>query len=580
MLAELTVKQFALIEEVRLSLEPGLNILTGETGAGKSILLDALSLILGGRASSDLVRKGADRASIEALFAVSLPSELSELLEEYGIEAEDGQLIVSRELSVSGKNVCRINGRMVTVQMLKLFGQYLIHMHGQHEHQTLSDPREQLALIDAYGGDALLALREETAAAYHEYREAKQRLHAAKVGEQERIQRIDILRFQADEIREAHLRVGEDVDLDDERRRLAHSEKLYAAANNSYERLYAGAGRNASVLDQLNSTINDLEGVTRYDEGLSPVLELVKTALYHVEEAAHTLRSYRDEVEFNPGRLAHIEERLNVLKKLQRKYGESVEDILAHLARVVDQLSGLEHYEENLERLEKDVDRTARRLAKSAVALSKARRSVAQELSEDVMDELAELMMPKVQFAVTFTQIQEQDGLPIGERRVHVSEFGIDRVDFLFSSNPGEPLRPLAKIASGGELSRTMLAIKSILANADNVGTLIFDEVDTGISGRAAQAVAEKLAHIGQTRQVLCVTHLPQVAAMADTHYLIQKQQGERTHTEVFALSADERVQEIARMLSGAELTATTLRHAEEMVEQARVTKLPLVPDV
>jgi DNA repair protein RecN (Recombination protein N) len=576
MLVELHVKNFALIEDVRLSLEPGLNVLTGETGAGKSILLDSLSLILGGRASSDWVRKGTDKATIEALFAVELSPALQELCDEYGLEIEEEEhVLITRELSAGGKNVCRVNGRLVTVQMLRQIGKHLMNMHGQHEHQTLAEAREQLAMLDAYGGEELLALRREVAALYQTYREAKVRLQEAQVGEQERVRKLDILRFQLEEIREANLRPGEDEALEEERRRLAYSEKLFAVAEGSYARLYTGDVRGgSSTLDQLNLTISELEGALRYDEGLGEVLELLRTALYSVEEAARSLRAYRDEIEFNPLRLEQIEERLSVLRRLRKKYGDSIEEILELAEHLQTEYEQLEHYEENLERLQREVERAGAALAKKALLLSKKRRVVGEELALAVTDELTELMMPNVQFAVSFSEIQEQDGLPIGERRVHVSESGIDRVEFLFSPNPGEPLRPLAKIASGGELSRTMLAIKTILADIDDVGTLIFDEVDTGISGRAAQAVAEKLAMIGQKRQVLCVTHLAQVASMADTHYLIEKHQSEHsTRTQVYPLDEPKRVEELARMLSGHELTETTLAHAEEMLGLARVFK-------
>ncbi|MCX7571521.1 DNA repair protein RecN [Tumebacillus sp. DT12] len=575
MLLELYVKNFALIEEIRLSLEEGLNILTGETGAGKSILLDALSLILGGRASSEFVRQGAAKATIEALFAVSTSPDFQELCEDIGIDSEEGSIAIVREISANGKNVCRINGRLVTVQMLKSIAPYLLHMHGQHEHQTLTDPQEQLQIIDLFGGDTVLDLRERVSQSYHDYRAARIRLREARADEQTRIQRLDILRFQLAEIQEAKLRPGEEVALDEERRRLAHSEKLHSAAQRSYERLYTGDGRGASALDHLNTVTTDLEAVLRYDEGLLPTLELVKTALYHVEEAAHNLRAYRDDIEFNPARLSQIEERLTGINRLRKKYGESIDEILDVADRLETELHNIEHYEENIERLLADVKKTGSVLAKQALLLSKARQEAATRLADAVMDELSALMMPKTQIAITFTQIQEEGGLSIGERRVHVSESGIDRVEFLFSPNAGEPLRPLGKIASGGELSRTMLALKTILADVDNVGTLIFDEVDTGISGQAAMAVAEKLAAIGAKRQVLCVTHLPQVASMADAHYLIQKRQDDlRTKTEVAALSPSERVREIARMLSGAELTETTLRHAEEMLDRARLIKV------
>ncbi|KEO83279.1 DNA repair protein RecN [Tumebacillus flagellatus] len=576
MLMELTVRNFALIEEVHLSLESGLNILTGETGAGKSILLDAMSLILGGRASSDSVRQGAAKATIEALFAVPASKEFLELCEEYGIDLdeENESVLISRELSAAGKNVCRVNGRMVTVQMLRRFGQYLMSMHGQHEHQTLTDPHEQLALIDAFGGDKLLELRAAVAESFQKYHDARRKLREAQVGEQERIQRLDIAQFQLSEIQEAKLRPGEDADLEEERKKLAHAEKLFAAANASYERLYTGAGRNTSALDQLNQTIVDLEGAARYDESLVATLELIKTALVHVEEAAHNLRDYRDEVEFNPDKLSQLDDRLNVLRRLRKKYGDTVEEILAYRDKLAADLEALENHEENLERLSRELDRAGKVLAKNAVALSKARRGASERLAKAVMGELSELMMPNTQFAISFTQIQEEDGLPIGERRVHVSEAGIDRVEFLFSPNVGESLRPLAKIASGGELSRTMLALKTLLADADDVGTLIFDEVDTGISGRAAQAVAEKLSVVSAKRQVICVTHLAQVSSMADTHYLIEKSlEDGRTRTRVYPLDDEQRVQEVARMISGTELTPTTLRHASEMLERARQFK-------
>jgi DNA repair protein RecN (Recombination protein N) len=570
MLLELYVKHFALIEEVRLSFESGLCILTGETGAGKSILLDALSLILGGRASSEFVRQGKDKATIEALFAVEPTREFSELLEEYGLELEDGHLLIVREISAAGKNVCRINGRMVTVQMLKNFGQYLINMHGQHEHQSLHDTREQLALIDEYGGEELLSLRAQVEKAYFAYRDAKNSLRNALIGEQERIQRLDILRFQLQEIQEARLREGEDARLEEEHKKLSFSEKLFEAANTSYELLYNGERNQSSLLFGTGRVVRELEGAVRYDETLFPVLDLVKSAYYQLEDAAHTLRDYRDSIEFNPARLSKIEDRLNLLNRLKKKYGDSVAEILAFAARIEEELHTLEHHEESLAKLTREVERTGQELAKRAVALSNARRKAAEALSQAVMDELAELMMPKTQFAITFSQIQDEDGLLIGSRKVHVNEWGLDRVEFLFSPNVGEPLRPFAKIASGGELSRTMLALKTILADVDNVGTLIFDEVDTGISGRAAQAVAEKLALIGTKRQVICVTHLPQVAVMADAHYLIQKHQDEgRTRTEVKQLTDAERVDEIARMLSGADLTETTRKHAAEMLERA-----------
>jgi DNA repair protein RecN (Recombination protein N) len=576
LLQELYIRNFALIEEIRLSFGEGLTILTGETGAGKSIILDALGLIAGGRASSEMVRQGTDKAIIEALFLVEQDQDAwKPFLQDMGLEwEEDNTLVITREVSASGKSISRINGRIVTVQMLRQIGRRLLEIVGQHENQALLRVEDQLELLDAFGGSEIASLRQEVGQLYHQFNDARHRLREAQLGEKERMQRIDILRFQLEEIESAGLSPGDEVRLEEERRLLAHAEKLFASASRAYQRLYQGNEREPSVLDLLYRIQQDLASAEKYDASLSKMIESIQTAGYQLEEVAHELRAYRDTIESNPARLSELEERLSLLSRLQKKYGENAEAILQYAEQIKKELFDLENHEEHLIKLERDVDRIGRELAEKALFLSQKRKEVAEDLSELVMGELTQLMMPRTQFAIHFQEFADEDGVRIGGRKVHVSETGIDRVEFLFSPNVGEPLRPLAKIASGGELSRTMLALTTILSNVAGVQTLVFDEVDTGISGRAAQAVAEKLSLVSTRKQVICVTHLPQVACMADTHYqIVKSQKGSRTQTLVSLLQERERIEELARMLSGAELTDTTRKAAEEMLRFARLVK-------
>lgn len=573
MLQELYIRNFALIEEIRLALGPGLNVLTGETGAGKSILIDALGLALGGRASSEMIRQGCDKAIVEALFVIRKEERLAGMLQELGIEWEDQELVVVREVHSSGKTVCRVNGRIVTVQILRQIGACLVDLAGQHEHQSLLRTEEHLAMLDQFGGKELQLLRQRTAAAFERYRAARKALEQAAIGEQERAQRMDMLRFQLEEIQTLGLQPGDEERLEEERRKLSNAEKLAGTTAGAYSSLYLGGTRQASVVEILHKLVADLENLLRYDSGLQAVVELVRSSAYQLEEAAHELREYRDSIEFNPDKLQALEDRVAVLNRLRRKYGQSVEEILAYAERIGRELDDLEHHEENLERLQKDADQLERELAELAAQLSAKRKVAAARLAKLITAELASLMMPRTQFQIDFQRDPDEKGIWVDGQKIRVNETGIDRIEFLFSPNAGEPLRPLAKIASGGELSRTLLAFKTILSGG-GLDTLVFDEIDTGISGRAAQAVAEKMFRVAASHQVICVTHLPQVACMADRHYVIaKKQRAGRSHTVVSELDDAERVEELARMLSGAELTETTRKHAEEMLLQARELK-------
>lgn len=573
MLQELHIRNFALIDEIRLYFDSGLNVLTGETGAGKSILIDALGLVLGGRASTDMVRQGTDKSIIEALFVLNPHHGVGTFLEEQGIEWEDGTLVIVREVTSAGKTVCRVNGRIITVQALRQIGSRLADLAGQHEHQSLLRTEEHLAMLDAFGGDEVKRLQTLVSNTYEKYKTVKQTLEQAAMGEQERIQRIDMLRFQLEEIQSLGLKPGEDEQLEEERRKLSHAEKLFSTTASAYESLYQGFSKQGSIIEILHKISSDLDSLLRYDSNLSSIVEMVKSSAYQLEETAHELRSYRDAVEFNPERLQEAEERLAALNRLRRKYGDNVAEILAYAERIRSELHDLVHHEDNLTRLQQELAQLEQQLAREAVQLSNKRKSLANRLSKKIVEELSTLMMPRTRFQIDFQVQREEKGILLEDERVHVNETGIDRVEFLFSPNEGEPLRPLAKIASGGELSRTLLALKSVLSG-EGVDTLVFDEVDTGISGRAAQAVAEKMSIVSHENQVICVTHLPQVACMADSHFLIAKKQSKgRSQTTLTKLSEIDRIEELARMLSGAELTETTRKHAQEMLIQARELK-------
>lgn len=581
MLLEITIESFALIEYVRLPFAGGLNVLTGETGAGKSIILDAVQAALGGRTSADVIRSGEDRAVVEAVFDLSGNPEKIKALKEMGIPVEDDQLLlVRREISRAGRGSCRVNGRTVTVGMLREATDGLVDLHGQHEHQSLLQAEKHLDLLDQYGGSLLqegksldlldrygggplLGLREPMADVVRELTRVRAELKHLLGDDRDRARREDLLRFQVEELVAAKLRLGEEEEMEAERQVLAHAGKLKLTAASAYGMLYEGSGRQLSALDLLGRVKSDLEDALRYDASLGEALEMVGSALVHVQEASHALADYRDRVEDNPGRLAQLDARIDQLANLKRKYGDSVEEMLQYLTEIKQELDRLEHSQELIEQLKQEEASLGARAEELAAQMTRARREAAGQLSARVVRELADLGMPNARFEVAVEQ-------PAGSTYHQITARGWDRVEFMFSTNLGEPLKPLAKIVSGGEMSRIMLALKVILARVDGVATLVFDEIDTGISGRAAQAVGEKLARIAGDRQVLCVTHLPQVAAMADNHFLIAKQaESGRTVTNVNSLDEDGRADEIARMIGGAEVSPFTIEAARDMLRQA-----------
>lgn len=533
--------------------------MTGETGAGKSILIDALSLAMGGRASADYVRHGAKKAEIEVLFEISGDHPVCRVLEEMGLEPEEDLLLIRREISASGKSTCRINGSLVTLSMLKKIGRFLLDIHGQHEHQSLLRTEEHLEWLDAFGDQALKDLRRQYQVQYEEYKALEKELKRLTTDEKEAARRIDLLSYQLQEISAANLTEGEDQELEQERNRLVNAEKLVKAAGDAFEELY-GEGRGA---DSLQNAMNHLEEITRFDKSVEPILELVQSAVYQVEEAIHLLGLYRDELEFEPDQLNQVEERLALIHQLKRKYGDTVEAVLAYAEAVSKELEELRNRDENREEVKRKLDVVQEKLKDLADRLTSARQQAAKRLEKRMEKELADLNMANTAFRVAFHP-SDRGFTPLG----------CDRVEFQIAPNPGEPLRPLAKIASGGELSRLMLALKTIFIDVDPIDTVVFDEIDTGVSGRAAQSIAEKLAGLARKNQVLCVTHLPQVACMADHHYLIAKEVADQqTRTRVERLDEEGRTTELARMLGGVEVTSTTRRHAAEMLRLAERVK-------
>lgn len=570
MLLELTIRNFAVIKEITIPFHKGLTILTGETGAGKSILIDALGLLLGGRGSGDYIRHGCKKAEIEGLFEFEPDSPAVNILRGNGIECDDYMVIVRRELTGNGKSLCRVNGRLVPQSIMRELGPWFITIHGQHEHQALMQEDRHIQWLDAYGDEKVSPALTEYIKLYKQYSQLRSELQYISTNEREMVQRMDMLRFQLKEIVEANMEPGEDEDLLMERKRLSGGEKLVQGLEDAYQSL---SGEHKGV-DWVANALENLEPLLVFDPTLKEVHQTLEGAYYQIEEVAHSLRQYRDNVEFDPHRLSLIESRLDVLNRLKRKYGKSVDEILEYGAAIEDELDSIENRENRIEELQKKVRETALDLAVEARELSDIRKQIAFELSSLIEGELKDLQMSRTRFEIDIKREEDPKGIEVNGEKVRIFPKGIDKVEFLISPNPGEPLRPLAKIASGGELSRIMLAMKTILADSENIDTLIFDEVDTGVSGRTAQAIAEKLNLVSNRRQVLCVTHLPQVASMADHHLEIVKYMGENeTETRVHLLSDHDRITELARMLGGVEVTETTREHAREMLFQAKLRK-------
>lgn len=551
MLELLHIENIAIIEAADIEFAPGFNALTGETGAGKSIVIDSLSAVLGQRTSRELIRTGAEKAFVSAAFSGMAP----ELTEELGIQPEaDGTLLLQREIQTDGKNVCRVNGRPVTVGQLRALGARLLNIHGQHDGQQLLDEEQHIVYLDSFGRVESLAIT--YAEKYKNFTDIRRQIGALQMDEAEKARRVDTLQYQIEELRRAKLTSGEEEELTARRGMLRNAEKfLDAVAGADYA--LNGDDSGGGALSALRQAQDALGGVRHLDDAFGQLYERLGEAYSEVYDIAATVEDKRGELDVSPGELDRVESRMDLLYRLKKKYGATVEDMLDYQARCEAALAQIEDAGDTLARLEQALSKAEKEARQAAQALSDARKAAAEQLTSQILAELQQLDMGKIRFAVDFAEKP-------------LDSDGMDTVRFLMSANVGEELRPIHKIASGGELARIMLAMKNVLSEQDHVGTMVFDEVDTGVSGRAAQKVAEKMARISRRKQVLCVTHLPQLAAMADTHFSVEKgERGGRTYTEVRRLDREQRRRELARLTGGSHVSQTMLDGAEELLVQA-----------
>ena len=551
MLELLHIENIAIIEVADIEFAPGFNALTGETGAGKSIVIDSLSAVLGQRTSRELIRTGAEKAFVSAAFSGMAP----ELTEELGIQPEaDGTLLLQREIQTDGKNVCRVNGRPVTVGQLRALGARLLNIHGQHDGQQLLDEEQHIVYLDSFGRVESLAIT--YAEKYKNFTDIRRQIGALQMDEAEKARRVDTLQYQIEELRRAKLTPGEEEELTARRGMLRNAEKfLDAVAGADYA--LNGDDSGGGALSALRQAQDALGGVRHLDDAFGQLYERLGEAYSEVYDIAATVEDKRGELDVSPGELDRVESRMDLLYRLKKKYGATVEDMLDYQARCEAELAQIEDAGDTLARLEQALSKAEKEARQAAQALSDARKAAAEQLTSQILAELQQLDMGKIRFAVDFAEKP-------------LDSDGMDTVRFLMSANVGEELRPIHKIASGGELARIMLAMKNVLSEQDHVGTMVFDEVDTGVSGRAAQKVAEKMARISRRKQVLCVTHLPQLAAMADTHFSVEKgERGGRTYTEVRRLDREQRRRELARLTGGSHVSQTMLDGAEELLVQA-----------
>ena len=559
MLSLLHIENIALIQSADIRFEPGFNVLTGETGAGKSIVIDSIGAVLGERTSRELIRTGAKSALVTAVFTQvpNLP-----WLEENGFPTGEEELLLQRELQGDGRNVCRIDGKLVTVAQLRELGRQLLNIHGQHDGQQLLDPASHLGYLDQFGG--CQPLLESYQEAYRKWHDIRREMDKLQMDEAERSRRVDTLNYQIQELERAQLKAGEDEELSARRTLLRSAGRLMEAVQSAEFALSGDEDRDGAC-SLIAQAEGEVQGVSSISPELGELSEKLTALRCAADDAADTLRDLSRSFDFSPGELDQVEERLDLLYRLRKKYGPTVEDMLSYLDRCRKELDQIQYADDTLARLEKDLKKAQKEAARRGEVLSQARREAAGALQARVQEELRQLDMPKVQFQTEFTPKGGEAGM---------DETGLDEVQFLMSANLGEALKPIQKVASGGELARIMLALKNVLAEGDQIGTLVFDEVDTGVSGRAAQKVAEKMAQVARGKQVLCVTHLPQIAAMADTHFSVQKGEREgRTYTRLERLDRSQRREELARLIGGASITPSLLESAEELLRQAEQQK-------
>lgn len=558
MLIQLDVENIAIIDKLNIPMFKGFNVLTGETGAGKSIIIDSLNALLGSRVSKELIRSGSDRAFVQGLFSDT--DSLNDLLENFGIEPQDdGNLLISRTFTESGKNICRVNGAMVTVSMLKEIGQRLVDIHGQHDNQSLLRPETHIELLDLFAGEELEEVKKEYRSLLDKLNELKSKLRSLSGEGKERERTIDMLRYQINEIESANLHPGEDDELRRQSMILSHTEEIINAFSQAYQLIRGEERDDQSALDKIGLSLDLIRKV----ESLDPEYESIGNTLGELEERlvdiSRDIRRIRDRTEYDPNLHRSIEERISLIQGLQRKYGETINDVLTYLDNAKQRLDEIERSEELILAIKKEIQSVEQDLHVRCGILSKLRNEAAKQLEKGILKELGDLEMPRTQFLVSIASCPEEG----------FNDNGTDRVEFLFSPNAGEPLKPLSKIASGGEMSRCMLAIKTILAGIDAIPTLVFDEIDTGVSGKAASRLGEKLKAVAGSHQVICITHHAQIASQADKHYLIEKKEKDgRTLTGVRLLDGEAREEEITRLLSGEHATEAARKLARELLNQ------------
>lgn len=567
MLLELNIENFVLIENVNINFAEGFNVLSGETGAGKSIVIDAIGLALGGKSSKNYVRTGKDRAIIQLVFTFKR-EDIRNLLNEYGINCEDNIIILNREVFDTGKSISRINGRIVQLSFAKKVAKLLIDIYGQHEHQSLLDVDNHIHMLDLFGSEILLRNLESVSKKYSELKEIERKLNSLNQNDKERERRIDLMKFQIEEIDSCNLKVEEDKNLSKQFDLLKNSESIFTIVNNSHNKISTSLGNEETVLGTLSSILVEFERISDFDKEILNFNKELQDIFYRLQDIATDMRRYSENITFDSELLVEIEKRLDTINNLKRKYGNTIEEILEYRAKLCKELEELEDSANTINFLNERFKICKEEYLELSNKLSIQRKNIAKKFKSRMMKELKDLNFEKAEFEVSITPTLDRNNDWI------LTKYGIDKIEFLISANPGEPLKSLSKIASGGEISRIMLAMKVISAKIDNISTLIFDEIDTGISGETANIVGEKIALISRNHQTICITHLPQIAVMADNHLFIEKVVSEnKTNTLIKRLDTIERINEISRLIGGNKITDLTLKHAKELLSIADSTK-------
>ena len=560
-----------LIKELNIEFEEGLNVLTGETGAGKSIIIEAIDLILGGYTSSDLIKEGEDSLMVEGLFLLSSQEKesINNLNPDLKIVDEEGTLLIRREVNKKGRNKCWVNQRLTNLSTLQEIGKFLVDLHGQHNHQSLLDPSKHIDLMDNLGGDKIIKYRKELFDNYRRWREKNKKLFQLLEDKEENLKKIDFLKFQLEEIDKTSLVKGEDKVLEEEEMVLKNAEKIIETMEKANFILYEGGLEQSSVRDLLNEVSTDLGEIASLDRQIEKIREKLKEVGYQLEDIVNEIVKYKDEIDLDSQKLKEVEGRLNLINSLKSKYGSTIEEILQYRQKIYQELEAIDYSEDKVKKLKEEVNSLENKISTISHNLNINRRKIAEDLEEMVVRELEDLNMKRCQFKVSINSFQDNNGIEIDGKKYKIGSKGIDDIEFMISPNVGERLHPLARIVSGGEVSRIMLALKSILSEVDQVPTLIFDEIDSGVGARLGEVIAQKLKLLSKKRQVICVTHLPQIACRAGRHFYIEKYiLNNQTGIRLKEMEGKERVKEIARMLDGSQMSEITIRHAQKMLNR------------